>query len=174
MKKLLLFIIVLFGSMSAMSLADGCMAQVCTCSNGGYVSYGEYCAATSSPSYSGAKYPDVWLTFSYDNTEKVYAIGEGGNKKTAESDALRKCGTSECKVIKSVKAPGNTLLIALSSNDIIEFKSFGHNEYNNNKTLSYFDDLLKKCKDKGGIDCKIVFKSGVFYYQTRAFKSREF
>ena len=29
MKKLLLFIVVLFGSMSAMSLAAGCAAQVC-------------------------------------------------------------------------------------------------------------------------------------------------
>ena len=48
------------------------------------------------------------------------------------------------------------------------------NIYYYDRITMAFDDLLKKCKDKGGIDCKIVFKSGVFYYQTRAFKSREF
>ena len=45
MKKLLLFIMVLFGSLSAMSLANSCNAQVCTCPNGGWVTFGQYCTA---------------------------------------------------------------------------------------------------------------------------------
>ena len=42
MKKLLLFL-VLFISMSIVNLAAGCSAQICTCPNGGYVTYGQYC-----------------------------------------------------------------------------------------------------------------------------------
>ena len=172
MKRLLLFIVVLFGSMSAMSLADGCMAQVCTCSNGGYVSYGEYCAATSSPSYSpDYSMPRVWFAFSYDSTRKIYGIGEGDNKKTAVSESLTNCGTSECKVIKSLKEPNNHMIIVLSSNDIMEFKSFG-SYYDDREESAYYEDLLKKCKDKGGINCKVVFNSDRLLYNSKAYKKK--
>ena len=43
MKKLLLPIVVLFVLFSIQSLANSCNAQVCTCPNGGWVTFGQYC-----------------------------------------------------------------------------------------------------------------------------------
>lgn len=48
MKKLLsLFFGISLASISSASFANACQAQVCTCPNGGYVSYGEWCAGTT-------------------------------------------------------------------------------------------------------------------------------
>ena len=174
MKKLLLFILVLFGILSAQSLAGGCIAQVCTCPNGGYVSYGEYCASYSSPSYSpDYSLPKVWFAFSYDSTQKIYAIGEGENKKAAENDSLHNYGTSQCKVFQSVKEFDKTLLIVLSSNDIMELKSFNIRDRSvPDKNSSYYVNLLEKCRNKGGINCKIVFNSRYLLFQSRAYKKK--
>ena len=176
MKKLLLFILVLFGILSVQSLAGGCSAQICTCPNGGYVSYGEYCASynSSSTSVPSVDYslPRVWFAFSYDKTQKVYGIGEGESKKEAENESLQNCGTSGCKVIDSVKTAPNRLLIAISSNDVIVSKSFGNYQYNSDKRDIYYNDLLKKCRDKGGINCQIVFNSDYLLYRSRAYKQK--
>ncbi len=173
MKKLLLSILVLFGILSVQSLAGGCNAQICTCPNGGYVSYGEYCASNSSPSYSpDYSLPKVWFAFSYDSTQKIYGIGEGENKKAAENESLNNCGNSGCKVINSVKTAPNRLIIALSTNDIIVSQSFGQYKYDSDKKDIYYSNLLKKCKDKGGINCKIVFNSDSLLYQSRAYKQK--
>ena len=43
MKKLFLFILILFGMISIKGLAAGCSAQICTCPGGGYVTTGQYC-----------------------------------------------------------------------------------------------------------------------------------
>ncbi len=173
MKKLLFFIFVLFGILSVQSFANGCSAQICSCSNGGYVTYGEYCASYSPPSYSpDYSLPKVWFAFSYDSAQKIYGIGEGENKKEAENESLNSCGNSRCKVIKSVKTPPNHLIIALSTNDIIVSQSFGQYQYHSNKEDIYYSDLLKKCKNKGGINCSIVFNSRNLLYQSKAYKQK--
>ena len=59
MKRLLLFILVLFGILNAQSLAGGCIAQVCTCPNGGYVSYGEYCPVVNNSPVSVRDAPAI-------------------------------------------------------------------------------------------------------------------
>ncbi len=160
MKKLLLFIIVLFGSMSAMSLADGCMAQVCTCSNGGYVSYGEYCAVynnTNEPNRPSIK----WYAFAYDKSKNLYGVGSGNDKKSAQNEALKNCNTEDCKIIKAQKTPGQTVLIALSSNGILltssPKKKFSRQDISWEEYERTIDELIKNCKDKGGINCKLVF-----------------
>lgn len=43
MKKLLLFMLILFGTLSIKGLAAGCSAQVCMCPGGGYVTTGQFC-----------------------------------------------------------------------------------------------------------------------------------
>ena len=50
MRRLLLLVI-LFGCMSVINLAAGCNAQICTCPEGGCVTYGQYCPVNT-PSYS--------------------------------------------------------------------------------------------------------------------------
>ncbi len=171
MKKLFLFILILFGMINIKGLAAGCNAQVCMCPGGGYVTTGQYCPVYNQPSYSpDYSLPKVWFSFSYDSTRKSYGIGEGKDKKTSESESLKNCGSSECKVIKSVKEHDKTLLIALSSNNIMEFKSFNHYFYD--KSTSYYEDLLKKCKDKGGIDCKVVFNSRILLHNSKAYEEK--
>ena len=173
MKKLLLFILILFGTISMKGLAAGCSAQVCMCPGGGYVTTGQYCPTNSSPSYSSDySLPRVWFAFSYDSTQKIYGIGEGENKKAAENESLNNCGNSGCKVMNSVKTAPNCLIIALSTNDIIVSQSFGQNKYSSDKKDIYYSNLLKKCKDKGGINCKIVFNSDNLLYQSRAYKRK--
>lgn len=54
----------------------------------------------------------------------------------------------------------------------MEFKSFGSNQYFANKKSSYYEDLLKKCKDKGGIDCKVVFNSRALLYNSKAYEEK--
>ena len=59
MKKLFLFILVLFGVLSSQSLAGGCNAQICTCPNGGWVTFGQYCPVNdvyTKPEYTSGKY----------------------------------------------------------------------------------------------------------------------
>ncbi len=105
MKRLLLFILVLFGSMSVVSLSNGCMAQVCTCPNGGYVSYGEYCAVYDTPTQTIPNAPEAPAVRRY-----LLKLALDGSKyelidlKTTDfSTALEKmtlCRNSEiCKIV---------------------------------------------------------------------------
>ena len=52
MKKLFLFILILFEMINIKGLAAGCNAQVCMCPGGGYVTTGQYCPAYNQPTYS--------------------------------------------------------------------------------------------------------------------------
>ena len=70
MKKLLLLTFVLFGILSVQSFAGGCIAQVCTCPNGGYVSYGEYCSVVNNPPASvrdAPAIPEYWFMLDIKN-----------------------------------------------------------------------------------------------------------
>ena len=159
MKKLFLFILVLFGILSVQSLAGGCMAQVCTCPNGGYVSYGEYCPTYSNNSGGGATTYRV-RAFAYDKDSGAYGEGKGetydkgSSKKNARKQALTNCGTKNCKII----ALGTGIVVA-SSNGILIGANY-NNDYRETASVSYEkakEKLLKKCKDMSGTNCKVLW-----------------
>ena len=52
-KKFLLFILILFGTLSIQSLAGGCNAQICICPDGSSVSANQYCPVPSNNNYGG-------------------------------------------------------------------------------------------------------------------------
>ena len=108
MKKLLFFILILFGVLSVQSLANGCSAQICTCPGGGYVTTGQYC-----PVYNNTPSQPVltkWYAFSYDKNKNIYGVGTGYDKKTAQSEALKNYRISKCKIEKSQKSLAALLL----------------------------------------------------------------
>ena len=153
MKKLLLFILVLFGILSMQSLAGGCIAQVCTCPNGGYVSYGEYCATYSSPSVN--TYVHSISAFAYDKNSGAYGVGterslnRDSAKKLALEQALKNCGTKNCKIIASESG-----LVATSSNGMlmgVNYKSYDFDKVKNK--------LIKKCEKISGTTCKIFWST---------------
>ena len=155
MKKLLLFIVVLFGSMSVVSLADGCKAQVCTCPNGGYVSYGEYCAVSNDePMF---KEPYIGAIAVNKNTGKWSSVSNIKGTKNAKADVLSRCG-SDCEVI--MVDPERCVGVAYSSSDKILTSdsardNFGGIGYNTRVKRSN-DKALKKCEKNGGKNCKII------------------
>ena len=161
MKKLLFFILILFGILSVQSLANGCSAQICTCPGGGYVTTGQYCPVynNNTPSQSVLT---KWYAFSYDKNKNIYGVGTGYDKKTAQNEALKNCGTSECKIEKSQKIPGGISLAAVSSNGVmVTYSSFGSSTWEQYEKR--IDNLIKKCKAKGGSNCKLVFDSAYLY-----------
>ena len=60
-----------------------------------------------------------WYTFSYDKNKNLYGNRTGYDKKTAQDEALKNCGTIKCKIVKSQKVPGRTSLAVVSANNII-------------------------------------------------------
>ena len=155
MKKLLLFILVLFGSMGTISLADGCNAQVCTCPNGGYVSYGEYCAINNDRPMIVEPY--IGAIAVNKNTGKWSSISNIKGIKNAKADVLSRCG-SDCEVISvdSKRCVG----VAYSSSDKIlasdsATDNFGGIGYNTRVKRSN-EKALKKCEKNGGQNCKVI------------------
>ena len=120
----------------------------------------------SSESYN---IPKIWIVFSSDHSQETIGIGSDVDEKAAVDKSLFNCG-AECKVIKSVKEPDNTVLIVFSSNDIMVSQIFESNKYNFDKKTSYTNNLLRKCNKMGGKDCYIVFDSKTFYYNSEEFK----
>ena len=59
MKKLFLFILILFGMISIKGLAAGCSAQVCMCPGGGYVTTGQYCPVYNNSNNGHTDYSKV-------------------------------------------------------------------------------------------------------------------
>ena len=85
MKKLFLFIVILFGILSAQSFANGCSAQICMCPNGGYVSTNQYCPAPSNNNYGGdSSYIQFKHAFAYDKDSGLYGAGKNVNGGTAK------------------------------------------------------------------------------------------
>ncbi len=157
MKRLLLFIVVLFGSMSAMSLADGCTAQVCTCPNGGYVSYGEYCATTTTTE----------VTRYYGGIAVNPQTGEWGsthnytNRGQAKKDAMSQCGSKDCKYVGGAFNT-DCISAAYSSGDkVLAFDTATSGLGGKGGTISErkkraAEKAMKKCEKNGGGSCKIL------------------
>lgn len=157
MKRLLLFIVTLFGILSAQSLANGCSAQICMCPNGGYVSYGEYCAATTTQSvtrYYGGIAVDP-------QTGKWGSSYNYTNKKEAKTEAMSRCGSTDCKYVGGAF---NTDCIgaAYSSTDkVLAFDTAtsglgGKGGTTSERKKRAAEKALKKCEKNGGENCKLL------------------
>ena len=148
MRKLFLFISMLFtfsAVCSAMVLED--------CGNNHYA-YPGNCPTYNNNYSSGGSYYDTWNAFAYDENSGAYGVGTAyKSKRKAEKEAVQNCGTSNCKVIASGNYLGTSGYVAGSSNGVIVGLS---SRYNSNKDKMQ-EKTIKKCKDKGGVNCKIIW-----------------
>ena len=118
MKKLFLFILVLFCVLTSLSYADACNAQICTCPNGSWVTFGQYCSAVNTtPSYS-RNYVYGAIAINEDNGY-WFAITNSYTAKFAKKEVDRKCSETfngkKCKIIP-IKENG-CLTVAYSAYD---------------------------------------------------------
>ncbi len=75
MKKLFLFILILFGMISIRGLAAGCNAQICMCPGGGYVTTGQYCPVyNNAPSAPRNAPPVNFYLFVVPTNNKPYGL----------------------------------------------------------------------------------------------------
>ena len=134
MKKLFLFILVLFGILSAQSLA-GCGAQICTCPYGGYVTFGQDCPGPSVTYYGGIAINP--------HTRSFYSAWYYKNGKEAEAAALKGCGGNSCV---STWANSTYMAIAISEDE----KNWGYGASNTqseawNKAITMCQSSGKTC-----------------------------
>ena len=156
MKKLLLPLMTLFGllGMSHLSFAAGCPTQVCTCSGGGYVSFGEYCAAVTNNSTA--------TSFAYiavdPTTGKWASIDNDTSKSHAKKSVLSRCG-KDCEY--DLEIHGNCVSAAYSSEEqIVAFGSKARGLFDKSTNVERqqiaADKAVKKCEKKGGTNCKVL------------------
>lgn len=152
MKKLLLPIVVLFVLFSIQSLANSCNAQVCTCPNGGWVTFGQYCTTQTveiEKKYYGAIAVEV-------ETGKWSNAYNYPSNSSAREKVLASCGKN-CKVM-DVHA-GRCGAVAYSKLDkTVEFDSaisgFAGAGYETRRERAS-EKALKKCSKKSK-DCIIL------------------
>ena len=161
MKKLFLFIVILFGILSAQSFANGCSAQICMCPNGGYVSTNQYCPAPSNNNYGGSYHYEMWKAFAYDYDSGTYGVGLNHSKGKAEKEAIQKCGTKGCKIIARGNTTNHAGFVATSSNGVVVGYTTRYGS-NRNKVK---EQTLKNCQNQGGIDCKIIWSNDADFYK---------
>ena len=90
MKKLFLFIFVLFCILTSFSYADACNAQICTCPNGSWVTFGQYCSAVNTtPSYS-RNYAYGAIAINKDSGY-WFAVTNFKNANGAKNEVDKKC-----------------------------------------------------------------------------------
>ena len=149
MKKLLLFIVVLFGGMGTISFADACSTAICQCTGGANVTFGQYCPTQetySSPQPS----EDLLRTYIFITDGTDYELIDLGKLYDTESyhSYRNMCDpiNSDKLVCTSIRKP-NYLFVA-SSDDGRVFTSYGKKGYAQ-KTA------MKWCKKEGGVNCKI-------------------
>lgn len=155
MKKLLLFILVLFGILSIQSLSDGeyCSVGRCRCPDGSTIAGGQYCQVYNN--YGGApKATRYYFRFAYDKDTGAYGAAANTNKKSAEKEAMGECGTANCKIIFSSKGVVQALAVAASSNGVVVTQTEGPYDSMSNMAL-------KECAKKNGINCKFIWISWV-------------
>ena len=152
MKKLLLFVLILFGSFSTISLANSCNAQVCTCPNGSWVTFGQYCTASTieiEEKYYGAIAVDV-------ETGKWTSAYNYPSTSSARKEVRSTCG-DQCKIM-DVHAARCGAVAYSKSDKVLEFDSamsgFAGAGYNTREERAR-EKALKKCEKKGS-NCKII------------------
>ena len=166
MKKLLLFIFVLFCVSTSLSYANACNSQICTCPNGSWVTFGQYCSAVvnTTPTKQKAR-PVDWIIFAYSPSTGNYGLAHNKNKNIATQNSLEYCGVNDCKVLLTNKAYTHGVVVT-SSNGIYVAEKYngfssiiGKRPTAQEKEQAYFDKLVSKCTSKGGIKCKVFFDS---------------
>ena len=153
MKKLLLFIVLLFGSMSAMSLADGCSAAVCTCPGGGSVSTGQYCP--TGPSSGGSK--NYYGALAINSETGMWASAYNHlNAKEAKESAMSRCG-ADCKLV-TISGTACIGVAASKEDKTIEYakadEMLGFGVNNIKKRAG--DSAVKNCEKNKKKNCKII------------------
>ena len=118
MRKLLLFVIILFGCMGTISFSDACSTAICQCVGGANVTFGQYCpAVNTAPSYSRSyKYGAIAIN---EDNGYWFAITNSYTAKFAKKEVDRKCSETfngkKCKIIP-IKENG-CLTVAYSAYD---------------------------------------------------------
>ena len=149
MKKLLLFILVLFGILSAQSFAGGCNAQICMCPNGGWVTFGQYCPVNdvyTKPEYSPGKY---YLFIMPSLNSKNYQLIDLNTREDSVSRDIifghfaylfDEKNPNYVKIKTTVNVGWKGSYVWVSSDDGKIFNS------------------ISNCKESGGKNCKIILK----------------
>ena len=175
MKKILLFIIVLFCTLSYNSMAQGCSAAVCTCPGGGSVLTGQYCPTTGGGSNTKGRsveemFGKVWQSFAYDESTGAYGIGFAEKKGDSVAKALNKCklnGGTMCKNLvtgNNLSSP-RAVVVYSSNNVLVKGTGDGVSSTTSASGAPIKDPdkllikLLKECQKKGGTDCKLFWET---------------
>ena len=152
MKKLLLFILILFGILSTQSFAGGCNAKICMCPNGGWVTFGQYCPVNdvyTKPEYTSGKYY-LFIMPSLDSKNYQLIDLNTRDDLVARDIIFGRFAylyeeNSNIKI--KVRVDSKTSVSWVSSED-------GRLFY-----CSVSDNAAKKnCKESGGKNCKIILK----------------
>ena len=152
MKKLFLFILILFGMLSVQSLADGCNAQICTCPNGSWVSFGQYCPIQNT-TYSAPSESYGAIAFDPVTGSSGFSV-ENYNIKTAETYALNQCNSASCKIIGTFKTERCGSLAYSDSDKIYGYKTSSRGGRKNLNKKS-----LNECEKNGGKNCKVIIST---------------
>ena len=152
MRKLLLFVMVLFGILSVQSFAwnYGCGENIPP----------DVCGADGSKSGGGGSMtndPYIGAIAFNKDTGAWASVSNMQGKKEAKADVLSRCG-SDCEVI--MVDPERCVGVAYSSSDKILTSdsardNFGGIGYNTRVKRSN-EKALKKCQKSGGKDCKLI------------------
>ena len=171
MKKLFLFILILFGVLTTQAFAwnYGCGENIppSVCGADGSKS------GNSIPSYTPPTNNESWIALAFDETTGISAISNSLPSKTsAKNSALFICqnsGGNKCKFI----AAGSNIskqrsIVAISQNNKVfttnvakVILSTGYSEKRYAKSLEDYtkakNDLLQKCEEKSETSCKNIF-----------------
>ena len=158
MKRLVLFIFVLFGILSVQSVAGGCNAQICICPNGGYVYTNQYCPVSNNTNYGEEKiyYPGNYyiLVSPSINSKDCHLINLNrkdpslAGTKTADYGISSKLYGSQ--IFTTFDSKGYTAW-AISENN----KLFWAQE---SKEGAEIKTAKKRCKKAGNKKCEIILK----------------
>ena len=122
-----------FGILSTQSLA-GCGAQICTCPNGGYVTFGQDCPGTGSTvTYYGGIAINPY-------TRRFSSTWNYRNGEEAEAKALKNCGADSCV---STWASSTYMIIAISEDE----KNWGYGASNTQSDA--WDKAVAMCQKSG-------------------------
>lgn len=157
MKKLLLFILILLGSLSTASLANGCNAQICTCPNGGWVTFGQYCPVVYND-YSSPASDRVFGAIAFDPTTGNSGFAqEQYSSDDAKHYALKACNSKNCTVLGTFRA-GSCGALAYSQSDG-KYAYVGRSQSGRKKLNQ---KAKEKCEKNGGENCKIIISTCAF------------
>ena len=148
MKKLFLFILVLFGILSTQSFAwnYGCGENIPP----------DVCGAGASQPITGVKRTGDYNAFAYDKESGAYGTGHNYDFNDAKKEALNNCGTKNCKILV-IKAEDYAVMgyVVTSSNGLVldGYIDIGY------RYEDAVDKVIKKCQKKGGINCRLVWNT---------------